>query len=346
MFTILEQPPFVTWREVNIIFEKFHAATDDAKSAILESWLTQSENSKSNLVSALFRQTVKLRESLWSWVVETDAEDEILERLSRVRSATEILNRLLEGLKPFRVGDLGILDWRELFAHLTCWSKWRRPEYYIKTREEELELLKNAAEFVSPDMMNQIFMDLCKLDSHGRREYSEEFLKEIEEIKNRYSRDLADSVIQRFSRPEGIKVFWGDSVFPAEKVIAFNPNSAFHTLEYRKRLVELAARASMDKAIHDNFLVYFQMLTYGATQGDGSFSYSDCQALLRDHEFTKVTWDAAVARPLNLRTVGSLRERIESLKQILGSEINLFSLPAWFKTMEDKYFGPEVDNKK
>jgi len=346
MFTILEQPPLVTWREVNLIFEKFHAATDDAKAEILESWLTQSQNSTSDLVSALFRQTVKLRESLWSWVVETDAEDEILGRLSKVRSATEILKRLLEGLKPFRVSGLEILDWRDLLVHLTRWSKWRRPDYYIKTREEELELLKCATEFVSPDMMNQIFMDLRKLDYHDRRDCSDEFLTEIEEIKNRYGRELAESVIHRFSCTEGIKIFWGDSVFPAEKVIAFDPKSVFHRLEYRKRFVELAARASTDKAIHDNCLVYFQMLAYGATQGDGSLSYSDCQALLRDQEFTKVIWNAAVARPLNLRTVGSLRERIKSLKQIVGSDIELFCLPAWLQTMEDKYFGSEGENKK
>ena len=345
MFSILEQPPVITRRETYMIFDNFHAAQDDAKWGILESWLTQSQHSISNAVCSLFRQIVKLRESLLGWVVETDAEDEILERLSKVSSATEMLMRVLESLKPFQIGNLGALEWKELFVHITRWSKWRRPEYYIKTREDELELLKCAAEFVSPEMMNQIFMILWKLDSYGRRDFSEELLRQIEEIKNRFGRDLAESVIQRFSRPEGIRAFWGESAFQAEKVIAFDPNSVFHRLEYRKRMIELAAKAPTDKVVHENFLTYFQMLTYGATQGEGSFSYSDCQALLRDQGFSIAIWEAAVARPLNLRTVGSLRERIESLKRTFGSEIALFRLPAWFQAMEDKYFDSMVENK-
>jgi hypothetical protein len=116
-------------------------------------------------------------------------------------------------------------------------------------------------------------------------------------------------------------------------------------LAYRKRLIELAALAPSDRVVHENFLVYFEILAYGATQG-GSLSHSNCQALLRDQEFTKVIWGAAVARPLNLRTVGSLRERIESLKQILDSKIETFNLPAWFQTMDDKYFASMVENKE
>ncbi|MEX0802879.1 MAG: P-loop NTPase fold protein [Candidatus Binatia bacterium] len=345
MFTILEQPPVITWRESNIIFEKFHAAAENAKCAILDSWLAQSQNSRSNSVCHLFQQIVKVRESLLSWVVEVDAEDEILERLSKVSSATELLKRLLECQELFRIGGLDTSDWMELFVHLARWSKWRRPEYYLKTRNEELELLKCAAKAVTSDMKNHIFVNLWKLDSHGKRDCSEEFLQEIEVIKNRFSTDLAESVIKRFSRAEGIKVFWGESSFPAEKLIAFDPNSVFHTSEYRKNVIELAALAPTDKVVHENFLVYFEILAYGATQG-GSLSYSNCQALLRDQEFTKMIWEAAVARPLNLRTVGSLRERIESLKQILGSKIESFSLPAWFQAMDDKYFGSKLENKK
>jgi hypothetical protein len=345
MFTILEQPPVITWRESNIIFERFHAAAEDAKGEILDSWLAQSQNSTTNSVCPLFQQIVKVRESLLGGGVDADAEDEILERLPKVSSATELLKRLLESQDLFRIGGLEASDWMELFVHLARWSKWRRPEYYLQTRNEELELLKCAAEAVTSDMKNHILVNLWKLDSHGKRDCSQEFLQEIELIKTRFSRDLAESVTRRFSRAEGIKVYWGESLFPAEKVIAFDPNSVFHTSEYRKNVIALAALAPTDKIVHENFLVYFEILAYGATQG-GSLSYSDCQALLRDQEFTKLIWEAAVARPLNLRTVGSLRERIESLKQILDSEIETFNLPAWFQTMNDKYFSSKVENKK
>jgi hypothetical protein len=345
MFTILEQPPIITWRESNQVFEEFHAAPEDAKRAVLDSWLTQSQNFTSNSLCHLFQQIVKMRESLWSWVIEANAEDEILERLSKVSSATELLKRLLESRELFRIGGLDTSDWTELFVHLARWSKWRRPEYYLKIRNEELALLKCAAKAVTPDMKNDIFANLWKLDLHGKRDCSDEFLQEIEEIKTGFGKDLAEAVITRFSRPEGIKVYWGESSFPAEKLIAFDPRSVFHTLAYRKRLIELAALAPSDKVIHENFLVYFEILAYGATQG-GSLSHSNCQTLLRDQEFTKVIWGAAVARPLNLRTVGSLRERIESLKQILDSKIETFNLPAWLQTMDDKYFASTVENKE
>lgn len=342
MFDLLEQPPVITWREANKIFENFHGAPDNSKWAALDSWLAESRHSTSESVRSLFRQFVRLRESLWGWVIETDAEEEILERLSNVASATQMLMQLVERLKPFHVGYLGVAEWRELFVQLARWSKWRRPEYYIETREQELVLLRLTVEFLSSETMNQIFLDLWKPDSLGARDCRNELLQELKEIKNRFGRDLSESILQRFSRPHGIKVFWGESAFEAEKVIAFDPDSVFHRLEYRKRLIEIAAQASTNSVVHENFLTYFQMLTYGATKGEASFSYSNCQALFRDQLFTKVIWDAAVARPLNLRIVGSLRERIESLKEILGADIELFVSPAWLQIMEEKYFGSEA----
>jgi hypothetical protein len=344
MFTVFEQPPIITWRETCMIFEEFQAAPDAAKSRVLESWLSRPEHSTINAAQSLFHQFVKLRESLLGWVIATDAEDEIIERLSKVTSATDMLMRLIESVKPFLLGNFGVSEWREFFGHLTRWSKWRRPEYYVGIREKELELLKCSVEFISPDMMNHIFMDLRKLDSYSSRDCSKELMREITHIKNNFSRELGESIIQRFSRPGGIGAYWGESAFEAEKVIAFDPHSVFHDLEYRQRLIDLATHATTDKVVHENFLTYFQMLGHGATQG-GSLSYSDCQALLRDHAFTKVIWTAAVARPLNLRTVGSLRKQIESLKQILDLEKDVFTLPAWFRDMEEKYFTSEVDNK-
>ncbi len=341
-FTILEQPPVLTWREINIIFEHFHTAQGDSKWSILQSWIAQSQHSEGDSVRSLFRQIVKLRESLWSWVIDTDTEDEVLTRLSKVNSATDMLKRLLDRLEPFRTGDLGILDWRKLFVHLVRWSKWRRPDYYIGTRTEELLLLNCATTLVSPDMMNHIFLELRKVEHHSQRDCSEELLKEIKEITDRLGKELAESVIQRFSRPEGIKAFWGESPFPAEKIIAFDPTSAFHSSEYRKRLIELAAHASTEKVIHGNCLVYFQILVYGATSVEGSISHNDCQTLLKEKEFTRIIWDAAVAQPLNLRTVGSLRERIEPLKEILGSGVELFPSPAWLQAMEETYFSSVI----
>jgi hypothetical protein len=78
----------------------------------------QSQNSTTNSVCPLFQQIVKVRESLLGGGVDADAEDEILERLPKVSSATELLKRLLESQDLFRIGGLEASDWMELFVHL------------------------------------------------------------------------------------------------------------------------------------------------------------------------------------------------------------------------------------
>jgi hypothetical protein len=102
----------------------------------------------------------------------------------------------------------------------------------------------------------------------------------------------------------------------------------------RARLAEAAARTAVDPVAHGNFLSYLRLLRFGALQPGGPFCMDHCRTLLADREFTALLWSAAVARPLNLRTVGALRENREEMIQKLGIPRDAFSRPKWLEERE------------
>jgi hypothetical protein len=117
----------------------------------------------------------------------------------------------------------------------------------------------------------------------------------------------------------------------------FDPTSAFHaSSEASEALRKLSARAvAGEQVVQRNFRTYFRMLTYAAFEQGGSFPIRDSRTILQNAEFVTCVWRAAVAKPLNPRTMGSLRD---DRRNVVASGIPeaALPLPMWWKTLEDQ----------
>ena len=143
---------------------------------------------------------------------------------------------------------------------------------------------------------------------------------------------VADDLLARFSRPDGLRGLYGRGRQNAEKYVLFHPESPLWTGERKQRLTQMAERARDDAAVHANFVEFIGMLEYGVTNGIHPSSPQQVLDLAKNQEIVGLAWRAATARRLQPRALGSLRDDRETLARIAGTEEHL-PLPVWWSEM-------------
>lgn len=337
LLLLLQEPPMLTWKELVALLAKFSAADEPSRGKLVEQWLKEQPGRVAMRAAALFDLAVELRQTLLGNTVGSDTEEEIRGGLVQVRESTQLLRTLIEVTEVFKKGLVPPESWAKLVGHLSEWSKWRQPDYYREVRDEEIGLLTRSTEGV-PEHAQAEMLGLLQRMKHGQLEHdSEELEAELKRIKERFTRTVSDLILRRFETSDGISAFWGERDRSVEKEMAFDRGSAFHSPDYRARLIGVAERASTDSAVHKNFLTYFRMLAFGATDPSSSFSATDCRELLRDEALTKTLWQASLSRPLNRRTVGSLRQARQKLIEQLGLSPDAFPTTKWWDEVEQTF---------
>lgn len=329
-FLLVEEPAPVTRREARVLFDQFEPATASERRRLVSQFL-RSRRSHRPVGRALFAQAVTLREQLIDSAADAGTEDEVRRLRDRAIAAGEFIAEVLAAEGGARAGWLDGDTWMLLFRHLATWAGWRSPDYYLPLRDQEQELLATAAEGVSEDLQLQLLPRL--LSAAAVDGNAAEFQGRVRVIRDRFAGTVAERLLRRFSEQDGIEPLWSPAR-SVERDFATDPASPFHSAAMRARLAEAAARTAVDPVAHGNFLSYLRLLRFGALQPGGPFCMDHCRTLLADREFTALLWSAAVARPLNLRTVGALRENREEMIQKLGIPRDAFSRPKWLEERE------------
>jgi len=288
----------------------------------------------SERAQALFDMAVDLRQSLLSQTVDFETEEEIKEQLPRVSLSTQFIRTLVKDLGFISSGMVSASSWLKLSIHLGRWAAWREPAYYLNTRAEEIDLFSLSGNALPDTIHGEVLAELkrknVQYEEVDAPEFKEEFLKLVEILERTVSRQT----LSRFEKESGLDGFWSEKgMTSVEKAFAFDPSSRFHSEEFRTQLEGIAQQASHDTVVHQNFLTYFRMLAHGALDAS-SFQMGLCRELLQNSDFTKLIWTAAIARPLNRRTVGDLRRFRNKLISTLELTEEVFPTNKSWETLE------------
>lgn len=340
-FLLVEQPAAVTRREARQLFDSFEPASEIERQRLVAAFF-KARRSRLRLEQAVLTRAIALREEFIGSAAEAAAEDDVLRYRDKAIAAGELVGELLARQGGIGAAGLEAATWTFLFDHLAKWAAWRTPQYYIPLRDQEQRLLATAADNLPEDLQVQLLPALMSAVRTDGDAVQGEFADRVRAIRDDFAGSVAESLLRRFSQQDGIEALWspGRSI---EREFATNADSPFHSAPMRAHLAALANDAAENAVVHDNFLAYLRMLRFGALQADGPFVVEECRRLLSDRAFTSMLWSAAVARPLNLRTVGTLRENREQMIEQLGIPRSAFKRPNWLVERESELPPLRVD---
>lgn len=236
---------------------------------------------------------------------------------------------------------LGGDGWVKLYQHGLKWARFHRQPDYAAARGDERRLIKLAADRLPTDIQLRV-LEKRPFEPHSRIGGEAPAFNALGKQLNAVFTDNAiTGLLAAFEQHEALEQFWAIEWHTKGKWLLFDHASPFHQPAARRRLFAVARQARDNKIIHKNFLTYLRMLGHGSFEG-GSFPTSECRTLLQDTAFAKPVWKAAVARPLNPRTAGTLRGYRMLLLQMGQTEKDL-PLPRWWRRLERSFFDPPTD---
>ena len=330
MLILLESPPLLTKKEFHELLERFQSRVKTGSKSVIESWLRKREEGYAERASALFLQAIEHRGNLIHGIVDLQTEKEIKEALPKVEPLTRLLEMLILHCDIVQIARSE--GWVALVGHLADCADWMVPEYYLPLRDKEIELLRGASAELPIEIQIEI-IDCASSRKIPSESKSTDFFRELEEIFERFRIGVSKSIVDRFREEEGIGSLFGRSSLKRDMLL--DPESTFHKEEFRQELFKLGKSAKKNNRVQKNFLDYFSMLADSAVKGDQGSA-----RLLKDLEFSAKVWQSAVAKPLNKRTMGSLRERFGQLSQRFQLSSDKFPKPDWWKRREPEWFGP------
>jgi KAP family P-loop domain len=339
MLELIERPPTFTLREIDEVFAEFILAeSHEEKVAIVEKWMGKLEGDAPDYdrSRAVFDAALLIRESQLDQAIEATTQEELLEFMANVKPATELVDLLVDNLDIFGTQLLGADAWVKLYMHALKWSRFHRQPEFKEARQDERRLVELSAGRLKNNARLDVF-DSRPFDEHSALGgEASEFTRLAQKIGLVLSATVVDELLSHFEAPGGLEQFWAIDLRLRGKWLLFDRVAAFHKPNSRRRLIRLLNQAPQRKIVQSNAYTYLRMLLYGALKG-GSFSMSDCRELLKDSAFVKRLWKAAVSRPLNPRTAGSLRANREQMLE-MGLREETLPLPRWWRRLERTFF--------
>jgi hypothetical protein len=344
MLELVERPPSFTLQETDGFYTDFNAAVSDAaKIEAIERLIAQDKpgQSDSERSEAVLDASLLIRDSQLEQAAESETRDELIGHVANAKPASYLLELQIGAMDLFGKRLLGADSWVKLYRHGLKWARFHRQPDYGETRRDERKLIRLAADHLPTDTQLRV-LEMRPFESHHRfGGEAATFIAFGEQLEAEFGNNVIEDLLRLFEEEEGLEQFWAVDWYARGKWLLFDPGSAFHRPATRRRLLAVACQARRNTIIHRNFLTYLRMLGHGAFEG-GSFSMRHCRELLEERAFVRPLWKAAVARPLNPRTAGTLRGYRNLLLQLGRTETDL-PLPAWWRRLEGSFFDPPPD---
>lgn len=341
LLTLFDDPPLLTWSESFELRDRLSSLSPQDRVAGLRTWLVPPGSSEPipSRAEALFIRMVELRDLYLDHAVEAHSPEEIRAHVRDALGVSQLIRAMIEELRLFSAGMLTATSWLSLYDHISKWARFHRDPVYGSAREDERVLLRASLVGLPAETAVGIVESRPAADASDRNigGESEQFLEDAAAANSTVSTLTAEYLVEGFASPERLATYWGVDWNWKAKSLLFDPESRFHEPDMRHRLRAIASRAESDESIHENFFTYLRMLCYGAFDFAGSFSPTGCEELLKDSDLLGIVWAAAVARPFNWRSAGSLRDNRDKILG-MGVSASVVPLPPWWQPLEETFF--------
>ena len=330
---VIEVPELMTWSEYNTLKQELILLADSGVIEKLKKFIAENRKDKeAEKIREFIKMLLREREQIWSNLIDLHSQDEMKPLLEDVNKIMRICSLLLDIDEVF-AGNNPIFDratFEEWFGFLSKWFHFKEPKdlygpirgaeegILLKMINKNLFRVSEISEWLSGKLRDSDFMD-------SQRAFTDTRNKILEAL----NKNLAEDLLKRFERQDGIKELWPSNSFVSEKRILLKDDSSFHTAETHNKLKELSEKAKKDIEMQKNFVEALRMLCYGATDGIGWVTQQEVQKLINKKEFFGSVWNGATCRPLNRRLVGSLEDYIKSLSSIVTDD-KTFERPRWW----------------
>ncbi len=325
-FDILTHSEYLTWKE-------YRQWKQNSKEQILIKLLNPhiSYLTRREFLLMLLRD----REQLLSQEADDWNHDNRIKFMAKALELTEeclwyIKNEKLNNLAPSLL-DTGLVS--EWLGLLSKWAHFKGGgDFYkqIRALEKELSLeLAKHTVYAASEM-------LSKWNSFGESRFIEsekEFKEVVDAIKDSYKKSLAEDLLVRFEKDDGIKALWGKDLFWPEKNLLFKPNLYFYNDENMKKLHRLAKQAKTNRVIQGNFYEFLRMLFYAVTDPNSSFEQEPAIEIIRNDELRELFWTAATFQRIHRRAIGDFLKDRRSIAIKLNKK-DILPIPEWVKTAE------------
>ncbi len=336
-----ENEPSFSYQEVSNLVDGWEASTPAKRPKLIRGALRRKGGRlDSQKIREFWAILMKLREVHLSGVIETQVEEAVKKGMKTASEMTTIADLVGIEFGCFANGDLGPNEWVSLLQVSARWARFALFDYYEEERVAERDLVKRSFEELPSRSKADLFTFLSLRDPE--RNLGAAFEALLEEFKGAAALEAANRVLGLLNQEAGLEILWGEKPGSASlKAVVFSRSSPlYENADVNRSFLDIAATAGQDPLVHANFLTLFRQLAYGATTG-GSYSRDECQKIVQLAPVINAIWNAAVARPLNPRVAGSLREQRAAIAPGITPEANL-PLPTWWKKLEEMgFFKPD-----
>lgn len=341
MLSLVEDPPLITWKEIQALFAIFETApVGEARNAVVSSAIGKDKRGfNRERAAAVFQATVDLRDAYLDKAGGSDLARDVEEAVTTSDCISALLRTQIGSLGLFEKGVLVEDSWTHLFRHLLKWSRIHRQVEYRKIRSDEVALMNESVKQMP--IVTQLAILETPVFRVSERVGGErtEFLRAAEAVEAGFASSAVESLLERFEMPDGLNDFWSSGREVARRRYLSEVGSPFHSRSARARLRALARRAINEPKLQQNFYTYLRMLADSAFGDSGPFNRSEAQTLLANGTFIRMVWSAAVSRPLNAPMVGTLRD-YRTVMLTSGTKPQDVPLPRWWKRLERSFFQP------
>ncbi len=336
-FLVVEAPDLLTWKEYYEFKNELLTLSDDSLTKRLRIFAKVGAKAKQvERVREFLKTLVRDRDSLLSRAADTvDQEEGMKPLINEVKDVLRICFLLLD-IEDLFIGHNPTFNsevFEEWYKQIIKWVPFQRPaEIYSEVRLLEGELaIKLASKMISRS--SEILELLSKIDRDpfDDRKAFESTHKAIIDM---LERALVEEILGRFRRVDGIaELNRGPRIYRAEKRLLFHDNPIMHNATVYDQLKSLAQEAKQDLVIQNNFYELATTMFYAATDHLNGTDRDKVVELLVKKDFIHIVWPAAVARPMNLRTVGSLEEQKNKIINNILKDDKALPIPTWYKQL-------------
>lgn len=335
-----EHLPVVTEKEADEVLVVLAATAGAERVGELRKWAAVGPDDQVRL-RALFQFVLKARERAQASAASAAIEQDVVACLNDVSALLSVLHTLALDAEGFSNGGLGYDEFADLLRQLERWAHFSTLAYYARVRREEAEFLERISAVLPVRTWAGVLENRLLNNEHPLAAQDEGWRKILSALRARAEHAVAGEVLNRLRERGGIDRYWGTSYLHEGKFLLFQARSILYRDEgHWQAFISLANAASDDAAIQENFVVLLRMIGYGAIEAPDNFSMADCQMLVRDERIMSVIWRAAVVRPLNPRTAGSIAAQQQKMRDA-GFELLGMDKPDWWLRLEEIGFFAE-----
>jgi hypothetical protein len=328
MLTLIDSPPVVTWREFATIAQRVDDAPVGERASIVKEWMrTDADSTEASKARAIFHLAIDLRDQRLDVAVETDPPKERVEAIRAASVGISIISILNEVFRS-NTELLTAKEWARLFQHVAKWSRFHHDPLVADVRREELNILSSLTYLFPAEAALGMLEEMPVEDGVSIRDRSSDFLALRSSIRKQLEQQATQALVESFRIPNRLESYIGGSWRFNGKNLLFEPDSPFHSAIGRIPLASLAEEASSNADVHRNFLIYLRLLLSAAVENEGELSAADSRTLIADTPFLTMLWNAALAQPMNPRTLGTLAHHRKKLIAS-GTPASAMSYPAW-----------------